>query len=569
MTLPSNFTPTIAPSFDYGYRLYRDDVQKQFDYVMDSWAKVAPPTWFYYDLPNGIISNDNSGTVTPPGTGILNFIFPRLLKNHIKGAFFYGNTSWTQQGMANYISAKLLWDPKLDANVLQHEWLTRAYGPQAGTIMEQFYQRLDGWFKTYYQARAFEYYQARESLFSDLYAPHYAEMEKLFLQAKAQPMSNLQKQRFQLLEDNMIVLQWRLRNAGYLKDSFTSPLQRNGDQVRDLMFDGHEVRQTRDKAFTLFPVTWYTGQWDMPLMKVALNQTSPQDATEEISNRSGYIFLYAKQAGTVNLKAGKVDAGSAFGGYQIYKNRSDWTVQQEGLFYSGGNISFEAEANTLYMISFKSYGVTGAELAYDLSIPGATIATGSFANGTMYLQGKDAPVYVFVPKELNLSSQNTSTGVTLSTQSPEDVARAAALQQHAGSKVLLKLDDNWRFQTDPQKNGLQQGVMNPEYDDQSWKTVTTTQVWQDQGFPNYHGTAWYRRSFDLPMTAGKIFLFFGAVDGDAVVYMNGQKVREHLLSQSGNGWDQPFGLDVTAQMKAGTKHYRCSSHENWLHQRNL
>ena len=552
MTLPDNFTPTIAPSFDYGYRLYRDDVQKQFDYVMNSWAKVAPPTWFYYDLPNAIIEPYNSGMVTPPGTSILNFIFPRLLKSHIKGAYFYGNTAWSQAALTNYIGAKLLWDPKLNADDVQREWLNRAYGSKAGMVMEQYYKELDSRFKVFYQQNEEYNYHTQESLFSQLYAPHYAKLEKLFLQAKAQPMSGLQKQRLQLIEENMIALQWRLRNGGYLKE-FVSPLQRNGDQVRDLMFDGQYIRQTSDNAFDIFPVLWTDNQPFQPLVKVALNETPSQEATQEFPNDGKYIFLYAKQAGTVNLKAGNVDSGSAFVGYCVYepKDNSYFNLLQQGLFYSRGTISFEAKANTIYILSIKPQGFVSPKLDYDLSIPGATMATGSFAADTLYLTGKDAPLYVFISNAVKLNNQETANGVTLSSQSPAAAALAAALQQRTGSKILLNLDDNWRFQTDPQKDGLQQGFVNSSYNDQSWKTITATRYWQDQGYANYHGTAWYRRSFDLPATAGKTVLFFGAVDGDAVVYLNDQKVGEHLPSQLGEGWDQPFALDVTANLNVG------------------
>ncbi len=553
MALPKNFIPMIAPSFDYGYRLYRDDVRQQFDYVMNGWAKVAPPTWFYYDLPNGIYEPYNSGMLAPPATGILNFIFPRLLKSHIKGAYFYGNTEWSQQALANYIGAKLLWNPKLDANALQHEWLARAYGPQAGDLMEQLYQKLDGWFAEYYKQHDWVAYHAAESLFKDTFAPHYGEMEKLFLQANAQPMTAPQKRRLQLIGDNLIVLQWRLRNAEYLPTGFVSPLQRSGAQIADLLFDGSKARQTEDGAFDLFPVLWYQNLPAQTEVKVSLNQAPEEPAPAETSPApdAGYILLYAEQAGEIHLKPANVSSGSAFVGYRIFESK--YHLLQQGLFYTSGTITFNATAKTLYLLRINTQGLLEENLDYELTVPDATTATGSFHDGTLYLQGKAARFNVYVPKGLNLSSRDTSAGVKLSTQSPTEAARTAALQQHAGSKLLLKLDDDWRFQTDPRKIGLQEGVINPGYDDQAWKTITATQYWQDQGFANYHGTAWYRRSFTTPAPeAGeRLLLSFGAVDGDAVVYLNGQKIGNHLPSKLGSGWDQPFDMDVTAKVKAG------------------
>ncbi len=442
ISLPENFMPVIAPSFDYGYKLYRDDVREKFEYVMSSWAKVVPSKWFYFDLPNQIQSRYASGIVTPPATGILNFIFPRLREYHIKGSIFYGNSSWSASAMTNYIDAKLLWNPALDANDLQREWLVSAYGPKAGAVMEEYYQKLDGWFAQHNHRYDNAANYLRERLFKSVYAPHYPEMEALFLKAKAQPMTDIQEERLQLLEYNMVVLQWRLRNAGYFSDDFKSPLRRDGDQVRDLMFDGHKVRQTKDNAFDLFPVLWYQGQPKRTQTKVVLNQTSPQGVKKENIN-AGYIVVYAKEAGEVNLQAGNVDSGSAFIGYRVYEPKSSTKLRlkQQGLFYSDATISFDVKANSMYLVRITPQGFISPKLDYDVSIKNAALATGSFADDTLYLKGKDAPFYVFIPEGLDLSSQETAAGVILSTQSLADAAHAAALQQYSGAKVLLKMDN--------------------------------------------------------------------------------------------------------------------------------
>src|SRR5690606_25757089 len=83
-------------------------------------------------------------------------------------------------------------------------------------------------------------------LLNELYGKHYADLEKLFLAAKTQPMTQRQQKRFQLIEDNMIVLQWRLRNAGFLPVNFQSTLQRSDSQINQLL---HQ----KNGAFEYFP----------------------------------------------------------------------------------------------------------------------------------------------------------------------------------------------------------------------------------------------------------------------------------------------------------------------------
>jgi beta-galactosidase/beta-glucuronidase len=57
----------------------------------------------------------------------------------------------------------------------------------------------------------------------------------------------------------------------------------------------------------------------------------------------------------------------------------------------------------------------------------------------------------------------------------------------------------------------------------------------------------------LPALAAnqKAILQFDAVDGNTEVFVNGQKVGEHILTPDYTGWDQPFHFDITDAVKAG------------------
>lgn len=219
---------------------------------------------------------------------------------------------------------------------------------------------------------------------------------------------------------------------------------------------------------------------------------------------------------------------------------------KRGLFYEGGNISFDANANSLYLLRITPQGFVSPKLDYTLTISNAATAKGTFGEDFLYLQKTDKPVSVFVPQGLDIYADNTAEGARLRTMTPQDAARAKELENHPDAKVLLTLDTGWKFQTDPDKVGMVQKYFSPDYDHEDWKTLKATNTWQDQGFPNYHGVAWYRKTFTLPsVPTGKVLLFFGAVDGDAVVYVNGKKVGGHKLESNGTGWDRPFSIDVT------------------------
>ncbi|MGB7842328.1 MAG: glycoside hydrolase family 2 TIM barrel-domain containing protein, partial [Salinimicrobium sp.] len=63
---------------------------------------------------------------------------------------------------------------------------------------------------------------------------------------------------------------------------------------------------------------------------------------------------------------------------------------------------------------------------------------------------------------------------------------------------------------------------------------------QDKVFKYYEGTVWYQREFDLPEMGNseKIFLYFGAVNYEAHVYLNGKKLGSH------KGGFTPFNFEI-------------------------
>jgi len=112
----------------------------------------------------------------------------------------------------------------------------------------------------------------------------------------------------------------------------------------------------------------------------------------------------------------------------------------------------------------------------------------------------------------------------------------------------ISLDGAWQFQFDPTGDYEVHTI-------QSWRTAQVPMPWQAQFEDLRHtsGVGWYRRTFHLPDVgsddgvgpAPMTSLHFGAVDYQATVWVNGQRVGEN------EGGYLPFAFDLSALVHQG------------------
>ena len=133
-------------------------------------------------------------------------------------------------------------------------------------------------------------------------------------------------------------------------------------------------------------------------------------------------------------------------------------------------------------------------------------------------------------------------------------------------RQTTSLNGPWHYIVDVQEEGYYDYRMKPmrngffinakpqrpedliEYDFDKSETMQIPGDWntQDQRLFFYEGTVWLKRSFEFHPEAGRrTLLYFGAVNYDAHVYVNGQKAGHH------QGGFTPFNYDVTDLLKDG------------------
>jgi len=134
-------------------------------------------------------------------------------------------------------------------------------------------------------------------------------------------------------------------------------------------------------------------------------------------------------------------------------------------------------------------------------------------------------------------------------------------------RTTISLDGLWKTIIDPFENGYYDYRRMPmkkggygddkdyvdksklqEYNFATDKTLSVPGDWNTQRAELYYyeGTVWYRNRFQYQLKENKrVFLHFGAVNYEAIVFLNGKEIGQHI------GGFTPFNFEVTGQLKTG------------------
>lgn len=149
----------------------------------------------------------------------------------------------------------------------------------------------------------------------------------------------------------------------------------------------------------------------------------------------------------------------------------------------------------------------------------------------------------------------------------ETFAQQAPSIMNIGSRQTTSLDGQWKTIVDPFENGYYDYRLKPydggyaqdktysdktklqEYDFETDKLLFVPGDWNTQRpqLYYYEGTVWYRKHFEYSLEPGKrLFLNFGAVNYEAIVWLNGKQLGRHI------GGFTPFNFEITHLLKEGT-----------------
>lgn len=135
----------------------------------------------------------------------------------------------------------------------------------------------------------------------------------------------------------------------------------------------------------------------------------------------------------------------------------------------------------------------------------------------------------------------------------EDAARVAQ-----NFKMITPTLRQWSYKVDADNIGETEKWNAADVDTANWKlTDVCVDTWSALNLHSYMGTVWYSRSVDVPAVpqGKKIYLWIGATDGSAKVYVNGKHVpfvnaKSETVEQF-TGFCKPASFDITAAVNPG------------------
>ena len=96
--------------------------------------------------------------------------------------------------------------------------------------------------------------------------------------------------------------------------------------------------------------------------------------------------------------------------------------------------------------------------------------------------------------------------------------------QKAGAEDLKKiiyLSGSWKFSIGDNENWAK-----PDFNDSNWDAIWVPGKWEDNGYSDYNGFAWYRKKFTIQNVPENtpIYLILGRIDDVDAVFLNGKKI---------------------------------------------
>ena len=109
----------------------------------------------------------------------------------------------------------------------------------------------------------------------------------------------------------------------------------------------------------------------------------------------------------------------------------------------------------------------------------------------------------------------------------------------------MRLDGEWFFKVDSLERGMEERWFVERADRSDWSEVVVPEHWDRYDLEEYDGVGWFATTFEIEDLSKPLALFFGGVDDDAEVWVNGKSIGTHI------GYSEPFFLELSDAVRPG------------------
>ncbi|NUQ00024.1 MAG: DUF4838 domain-containing protein [Armatimonadetes bacterium] len=383
---PIKLSPNVflvwAPSFDYGFTLFRPALRTQWEALLKQWTAVTDRI-SYYDLPVNI--STEAGALNPPGLSILKFLYPRLKAAAVKGVYVYGIEAWGRAAPLNYLLARLAWDPETDVEATFDEYCAKAFA-EGGDEINQLYRLLDAEVSRHYQEFPAAYYTLTADMMRDIYAKNFAEVERLYRAAEAKISDPDAKARLAMMGDNLTVLHWNLRQNGLLADA-----QKSSFYLADPAF--YAFFKERTGSLALQPSRAAAGNVKVAPVVVAVGKPTNGEAVRPFLLRGNQRLLIYPTAATAEVRFNNITSRGKLLTCAVYGPTGELVTQT--VIAPDQPIVLDPAGAGYYHLE-----VTAGSATFQVNVTGAAWAVAPPAGGEdkgLHLLNKATPLYFEVP----------------------------------------------------------------------------------------------------------------------------------------------------------------------------
>ena len=401
-----------APSFDYGYTLYRPALQQQWTALLAQWTKVTDRL-AYYDLPVHALTE--SGAPDAPGLKILSFLYPRLKQAGITGVYIYGLESWGRGNAVNYLLAKLAWDPDADVEALFDEFCRRAYH-EGGPAIAKLLRLLDTATEEYFLTNPGASYTLTTDMIQKIFVPHWPEIEQLYEAAEQAIVDPHAGARLAMLGDNLRVFWYTLRQFKLVDLAERSPFELSDTDFMAFL-------KARRGSLALQPQT--ASGAGAKVTKLLTGPAPRPDNGEEavpcLLRGDQHLVLQPDGSGEVTVRFERVTARGKLVNYSVAG--PDGEIIETAMMSSEVPLKLDPAGAALYHLF-----IAAGSASFGVAVEHASWAADASAGKGLHFLGRVTPLYFEVPAGV------TSFTVDLESDAPGETA-AATLYDPAGQTV--------------------------------------------------------------------------------------------------------------------------------------